>query len=83
MATRPRAVVWSRTAQRGLDEVLAYVSRESLDGAQRIARGALDSADSLASLSERGRIVLGETRVTVLAFLYGARDFERWLRGDS
>jgi len=101
MATRPRPVVWSLSAQRGLDEVLAHVVSDSFQGAQSIARRTLETADSLATLSERGRVVpeiqdpaireafvysyrlvyhVGEARITILAFIHGARDFERWRR---
>lgn len=101
MATRRRTVVWSVSAQRGLDDVLGYVASDSLQGAQAIARKTLEAADSLALLSERGRVVpeaqdptireifiysyrllyrVGDSQVTVLAFIHGSRDFERWRR---
>jgi toxin ParE1/3/4 len=101
MATRRRPVVWSISAQRGLEDVLAYIAGKSLHGAQLVARRALDSAESLATLSERGRVVpeiqdpairetfvysyrlmyhVGDTRITIVAFIHGARDFERWRR---
>jgi len=101
MATRRRTVVWSVSAQRGLDDALGYVASDSLQGAQPIARRALEAADSLALLGERGRVVpeiqdptiretfifsyrllyhVGDSQVTVLAFIHGARDFERWRR---
>jgi plasmid stabilization system protein ParE len=57
MATRRRPVVWSLSAQRGLEDVLAYVASNSLHGAQVIVQRALEAADSLTTLSERGRVV--------------------------
>ena len=101
MATRRRPVVWSLSAQRGLEDVLAYIAGNSLDGARLVARRALEAADSFASLSERGRVVpeiqdpairetfvysyrlmyhVSGTRITIVAFIHGARDFERWRR---
>ncbi|MCA1791620.1 MAG: type II toxin-antitoxin system RelE/ParE family toxin [Thioalkalivibrio sp.] len=86
---------------RGLEDVLTHIAGDSLHGAQLVARRALDSADSLATLSERGRVVpeiqdptiretfvysyrlmyhVGDTRITIVAFIHGARDFERWRR---
>jgi len=50
MATRRRPVVWSLSAQRGLEDVLAYIAGSSLDGARLVARRALEAADSFASL---------------------------------
>lgn len=103
MATRRRTVVWSVSAQQGLDDALAYVASDSLQRAQAIARKTLEAADSLALLSERGRLVpetqdptireifiysyrllyrVGDSQVTVLAFIHGARDFERWRREE-
>ncbi|HXC53617.1 MAG TPA: type II toxin-antitoxin system RelE/ParE family toxin [Candidatus Limnocylindrales bacterium] len=104
MATRPRPVVWSQSAQRELEEVLAHVAKDSPSGAQSIAHRTLEAAGSLSTLSERGRIVpeindplvretfvyayrllyrVAETRITILAFIHGARDFERWRREEQ
>ena len=101
MATRRRPVVWALSAQRGLEDVLAYIAGSSLDGARLVAHRALEAAESLASLSERGRVVpeiqdstiretfvysyrlmyhVSDTRITIVAFIHGARDFERWRR---
>ena len=97
-----RRVGWSRPAVAALNEALAFIAAESPQGASSVARAALESADSLATLAERGRVVpeigrptireifvfryrmiyrVGSDRVTVIAFLHGARDFERWRRG--
>ncbi|MBK7952399.1 MAG: type II toxin-antitoxin system RelE/ParE family toxin [Deltaproteobacteria bacterium] len=103
MDTR-RRVVWSRPALDALNDALAYIAAESASGAASVARAALESAESLSTLAERGRVVpeigrasireifvfryrllyrVGSDRVTVIAFLHGARDFERWRRGLS
>lgn len=97
MATRRRPVVWSLSAQRRLEDVLAYIASNSLHGARLVARRALEAADSLATLSERGRVVpeiqdpsiretfvysyrlmyhVSDTRITIVAFIHAARDFE-------
>jgi toxin ParE1/3/4 len=65
VATRRRRVVWTENAQVALDEVLAFIAEESLQGGQHILRAALDLAASLETLSERGRVVpeIGNPRV--------------------
>lgn len=96
-----RRLVWARPALDALNEGLAYFAEESPEGAASVARAALESADSLATLAERGRVIpeigrptiheifvfryrllyrVGSDRVSVIAFLHGARDFERWRR---
>ena len=57
MATRQRRVVWTDQAQRMLDAVVAYVAQDSRPAAQRLLIEALDTAASLDTLSERGRVV--------------------------
>jgi len=79
-----------------LDEAIRYTAEDSLAAAQRMLERALETASSLATLSERGRIVpelelatirevfvqrfyeVHETKIEVLAFLHGARDFTKW-----
>ena len=99
MASRVRAVVWSESAQRSLDEVIHYIANDSRSAAGRVLEAALDVAASLTRLSARGRVVpelddpairevfvfdyrlmyrVEETRVVVVAFLHGARDFANW-----
>ena len=56
MAAR-RRVVWAPRAQAALDETLEFVAQDSRTGAFRILEKALAAADSLATLSERGRVV--------------------------
>lgn len=79
--------------------MLAHIAGSSLQGARLVVRRALEAADSLATLSERGRVVpeirdptvretfvysyrlmyhVSDTRITIVAFIHGAREFERW-----
>jgi plasmid stabilization system protein ParE len=57
MAARQRQVVWTDQAQRMLDTAVAYVAQDSQPAAQRLLIQALDTAASLDTLSERGRVV--------------------------
>jgi plasmid stabilization system protein ParE len=96
-----RRVVWAPRAQAALDEAVEFVARDSISGALRVLEQALAAAESLASLSTRGRVVpelnRPDTRevfvfryrllydiepevVRIVAFLHGAREFERWRR---
>ena len=52
-----RDVVWTNHAHNDLDEVVSYIAGESHDGACAVLEQALAAADSLATLSERGRMV--------------------------
>ena len=84
-----------------LDEAVGYIALDSIDPALRLLTEALDAAGSLATLSDRGRMVpevddpntreifvqryrliyeVHRTKVNVLAFLHGARDFATWRR---
>ena len=56
MAAR-RRVIWAPRAQESLDEALAYIAQDSPGGALRVLEQALAAADSLSTLSERGRLV--------------------------
>ena len=56
MAAR-RRVAWTPRARRSLNEAVAFISDESEDGARRVLEQALSAAKSLATLSERGRVV--------------------------
>jgi len=96
-----RRVIWAPRAQSALNEAVEFVAQDSLSGAARILEQALAAAESLSTLSERGRIVpelsQPDTReifvfryrllyeihpdtVRIVAFLHGARDYERWRR---
>ena len=57
MAARRRAVVWAESARIGLDEVIEYIAQDSRDRALQVLQQALESAASLTTLAERGRIV--------------------------
>jgi plasmid stabilization system protein ParE len=57
MVARARAVVWSESAQRALDDVIAYIATDSQQAAVQVLDATLDLAASLATLSERGRVV--------------------------
>ena len=57
MAARQRRVVWTDQAQRMLDAAVVYVAQDSRSAAERLLVQALDTAASLDTLSERGRIV--------------------------
>jgi plasmid stabilization system protein ParE len=52
-----RKVKWARTAQKDLEQVAEYVSRDSERRAAQIVRKSLDAACSLALFADRGRMV--------------------------
>jgi plasmid stabilization system protein ParE len=103
MAPRRREVIWTKRARDGLDEAAAHVAEDSMEAALDLLERALDAADSLTTLSERGHIVpelddpkvreifvfkyrllyeVAPSQVIVLGFIHGARDFNRWWRGE-
>ena len=103
MATRRREVIWTRQARDALDEAAAYVAQDSPKRAADHIERALDAAESLSSLSERGRVVpelddptvretfvykyrllyqVAAAEITILGFIHGARDFNRWWHGE-
>ena len=57
MASGDRRVIWSFQARRQLGEALEYIARDSQQGAQQVLQEALSAAASLATLTERGRVV--------------------------
>ena len=57
MGPRRRRVVWTEGARRELAAAVAFVADESLEGAIRLLEDILNSADSLHSLPDRGRVV--------------------------
>lgn len=57
MATGLRQIIWTRRARDGLDEAIAYIAKDSPQSAQTLLEQALAVAESLESLTERGRIV--------------------------
>ena len=74
MVVRTRRVVWGQSAQSALDEALTDISNDSIDGAVRVLTRALEVADSLSTLAERGRIVpeIGEPTLREV-FVYDYR----------
>ncbi len=56
MATR-RAVVWTPGARTDLDEIVAYIASDSPPAALAFLEDIFEKAESLGTLSERGRIV--------------------------
>lgn len=57
MADRRRAVVWTATAREQLDEIVGYISEDSIEVALKILDDLLEAAESLAHLAHRGRVV--------------------------
>lgn len=57
MVARRRRVVWTLGAQRELDEAVAHIAAEAPQAARGTLGRILDGAGSLATLSERGRVV--------------------------
>ena len=57
MAARVREVVWAESARDALDEVIEYIAQDSQPAAIQVLEEALRAASSLATFSERGRIV--------------------------
>ena len=57
MARGQRRVIWTQEALRALDEVLEYIAKDAPEGARLVLQQALAAASSLATLSERGRVV--------------------------
>jgi len=57
MAPRRRRVIWTDHASHALDEALEYVAQASPAAARQLLIDCLASAESLATLSERGRAV--------------------------
>jgi toxin ParE1/3/4 len=89
MAARVRDVVWAESARDALDDVTAYIAQDSQPAAVRVLEAALQAAAGLSTFPERAiretfvfryRLMyrVEDTRVVVVAFLHGARDFARW-----
>lgn len=74
MVGRRRRLTWTEEARRALDEVLEYIARDSLDGARALLEQVLVAAESMATLSERGRVVpeLEDSRIREV-FVYSYR----------
>ena len=74
MAARTRRIVWGESAQSALDGALNDIAEDSLEGAIRVLTRALEVADSLSTLAERGRVVpeVGDSTLREL-FVYDYR----------
>ena len=59
MAAGRRSVVWTESARRALDEVLEYVAQESRERARTLLSRVLDTAATLDTFPNRGRVVPG------------------------
>jgi toxin ParE1/3/4 len=57
VAEARREVIWTSGARAELDEILAYIAKDSLPAAQAFLQEILEVADSLETLSHRGRMV--------------------------
>jgi toxin ParE1/3/4 len=57
MVAGRRSVVWTESARRALDEVLEYIAQESRDRAFTLLSRVLDTAATLDTLANRGRVV--------------------------
>jgi toxin ParE1/3/4 len=57
VASRHRTVIWAESAQAALDEVVTYIAQDSRDQALKVLIRALETAASLHTLADRGRIV--------------------------
>lgn len=57
MAARAREVVWAESARDALDEVVEYIAQDSQTAAIQVLEEALRAGSSLATFSERGRVV--------------------------
>jgi plasmid stabilization system protein ParE len=57
MAARVRSVAWAQSATDALDEVVAYIARDSREAALRVLERALNAAAELGTMSDRGRVV--------------------------
>jgi len=52
-----RTVIWTPGARIDLDDIVAYIANDSPSSAHAFLEAALDAAESLDTLSERGRVV--------------------------
>jgi len=57
MASHHRRVSWAQRARDALDDAAGYVAEESVEAAVKLIDRALDAAESLGTLTERGHIV--------------------------
>ena len=57
MGRRPRHIVWTEQARRWPDEILEYVAEDSPRAASELVLLFLGAAESLSTMSHRGRVV--------------------------
>jgi plasmid stabilization system protein ParE len=57
MGVGRREVVWVGAAARALNDAVAFVAKDSPKSARQILDRALEAAESLATLDDRGRVV--------------------------
>jgi plasmid stabilization system protein ParE len=57
VVARTREVVWTLSARDALSEVIDDIAKDSPAGAIQVLTRALETADSLSNLAERGRVV--------------------------
>ncbi|MDF0668636.1 MAG: type II toxin-antitoxin system RelE/ParE family toxin [Nitrospira sp.] len=57
MAKERREVIWTTNARNELDDIVAYIAKDAPLSALAFLEEVLNTADSLFSLAERGRIV--------------------------
>lgn len=57
MAEEQREVVWTTSARNELDDIVTYIAKDAPLFALAFLEEVLNTADSLTTLSERGRIV--------------------------
>jgi plasmid stabilization system protein ParE len=54
---RRRRVVWTQSARLSLEDILGYIAKDSPAAASRVLDRILEKAESLDTLSKRGRVV--------------------------
>jgi plasmid stabilization system protein ParE len=52
-----RRVLWTRTARRDLDAIVAYIATDSIENAMSVLDRLQERAESLTTTAERGRLV--------------------------
>jgi len=52
-----RRVLWTRTARRDLDAIVAYIATDSIENAMSVLDRLQERAESLTTAAERGRLV--------------------------
>ncbi|MBX3335751.1 MAG: type II toxin-antitoxin system RelE/ParE family toxin [Nitrospira sp.] len=57
MAEERREVIWTTSARNELDDIVTYIAKDTPLSALAFLEEVLNTADSLTTLSERGRIV--------------------------